>query len=118
MTNRVTLIGRVVDEPKVRKFESRKAGGEIEIVSLWLSVPSGERFDRFTVEINCPRAQKVAKAMGPDVMVEVQGELRHDRWKAKDSDRWVGKVYVAVDPGRGTLRSKGKAVAAEAAEAA
>ncbi len=117
MKNRVTLIGRVVGEPKVRKFDNRN-NVEIEIVSLWLSIPSGERFDRITVEINCPRAQKVAKAMGPDVIAEVQGELRHDRWKAKDTGQWIGKVYVAVDPGQGVLRSQGKAAASDAREAA
>jgi len=52
MTNRVTLIGKLVDAPKIRTIEGRN--GSIEIVSLWLEAPSGERADRFTVEINCP----------------------------------------------------------------
>lgn len=106
MKNSVTLIGQVVGQPKTRTFESR--AGEIEIVSLWLSIPSGDRFDRITVEVSCPKARRIAKTMAPDIIAEVHGELRHDRWKAKASGQWTGKIYVAVDPGQGVLRSQGK----------
>ena len=41
MTNRVTLIGKVLGQPKVRSFEAR--GGTIEIVSLWLEVKDDHR---------------------------------------------------------------------------
>ena len=40
-------------------------------------------------------------------LVEINGKLRHDRWKDKQSQRWTGKVFIAVDPGEGTIRSKG-----------
>jgi single-stranded DNA-binding protein len=107
MTNRVTLIGKLIDAPKIRTFEVR--GGTIEVVSLWIEAPSGDRTDRFTVEINCPKAATTAKAMKADVIAEITGQLRHDRWKDKASGKWVGKVFVAVDPGEGTVRSKGMA---------
>ena len=47
--------------------------------------------------------------MKKDVIVEVTGQLRHDRWKDKATSRWTGKVFIAIDPGAGTLRSKGMA---------
>ncbi len=105
MTNRVTLIGKVLDPPKLRTFEVRD--GKIEIVSLWIEVTAGARADRFTVEVNCPKALVTAKAMQAGVLAEVVGVLRHDRWKDKTTNQWTGKVYVAIDPGAGALRSKG-----------
>jgi single-stranded DNA-binding protein len=116
MTNRVTIIGKLVDAPKIRSFEQR--GGTIEIVSLWLEVKDEHRTDRFTVEINDGKAATAAKAMKQDVIVEVTGKLRHDRWKDKATSRWTGKVFIAIDPGEGTLRSKGVAADASQAEAA
>ncbi len=116
MTNRVTIIGKLVDAPKVRNFEQR--GGTIEIVSLWLEVNDERRSDRFTVEINDPKAAAAAKAMKQDVIAEVSGKLRHDRWKDKATNRWTGKVFIAIDPGEGTLRSKGIASQAAQSEAA
>lgn len=105
MTNRVTLLGKLIDAPKIRSFEVRD--GRIEIVSLWIEVRDGDRADRFTVEINCPKAQVTAKAMQGGVLVEAVGVLRHDRWKDRKTNQWTGKVYIAIDPGAGTLRSKG-----------
>jgi len=116
MTNRVTIIGKLVDAPKVRSFEQR--GGTIEIVSLWLEVKDENRTDRFTVEINDPKAAATAKAMKKDVIAEVTGKLRHDRWKDKATNRWTGKVFIAIDPGEGSLRSKGVAADAAQSEAA
>ena len=113
MTNRVTIIGKLVDAPKIRRFEYK--GGAIEIVSLWIEVKDADRADRFTVEINDGKAATAAKAMKADVIVEVTGKLRHDRWKDKATNRWTGKVFVAIDPGEGSLRSKGMADTAEAA---
>lgn len=113
MTNRVTLIGKLVDAPKVRTIEAR--GGTIEIVSLWIEAPSGDRADRFTVEINCPKAAQNAKAMRAGVLAEIVGVLRHDRWKDKATSKWTGKVFVAIDPGEGTVRSKGMAETSQAA---
>ncbi len=112
MTNRVTIIGKLIDAPKMRSFEQR--GGTIDIVSLWLEVQDENRTDRFTIEINDGKAATAAKAMKKDVIVEVTGKLRHDRWKDKATSRWTGKVFVAVDPGEGSVRSKG--VAPEAAQ--
>lgn len=105
MTNRVTLIGEVLDAPKLRSFEAR--GGTIEIVSLWIETKDDNRADRFTIEINCPKAAETAKRMRAGVRAEISGVLRHDRWKDKATSRWIGKVYVAIDPGAGTLRSQG-----------
>lgn len=59
-----------------------------------------------------------ARAMRKDVLVEVTGQLRHDRWKSKVTGQWTGKVFVAIDPGEGSVRSKGIAPADEAAQAA
>ena len=109
MTNRVTIIGKLVDAPKLRSFEQK--GGTIEIVSLWVEVAGEHRSDRFTVEINDGKAATAAKAMKKDVIVEVTGKLRHDRWKDKATGRWTGKVFVAIDPGEGAVRSKGMAEA-------
>lgn len=105
MTNRVTILGKLVDDPKLKSFEAR--GGTIEIVSLWVEVKDDIRADRFTVEINDPKAMAAAKAMRKDVLVEVTGKLRHDRWKNKATGQWTGKVFVAIDPGEGSVRSKG-----------
>lgn len=116
MTNRVTIIGKLLDAPKIRSFEHR--GGGIEIVSLWLEVKDENRTDRFTVEINDPKAAGTAKAMRKDVIAEVTGKLRHDRWKDKATNRWTGKVFIAIDPGEGTLRSKGVATDVAQSEAA
>lgn len=107
MSNRVTITGTLVDNPKIRSFE--KKGGTIEIVSLWLEVKSEHRSDRFTVEVNDGKAATAAKAMAKGVVAEVTGALRHDRWKDKATGRWTGKVFVAVDPGEGAVRSKGVA---------
>ena len=81
MTNRVTLIGKALDAPKIRSFEARN--GAIEIVSLWIELRDDDRTDRFTVEINCPKAAASAKYMKAGVLAEVNGVLRHDRWKDK-----------------------------------
>lgn len=105
MNNRVTLTGKLLEDPKVRTLEFR--GGTSEIVSLWLEVPSGERKDRFTVEIFCPAQQEAAKAMRKGVLAEVNGVLRHDRWKDRATSRWVGKVFVAIDPAEGKVKSLG-----------
>ena len=51
-------------------------------------------------------------------IVEVTGKLRHDRWKDKATGRWTGKVFIAVDPGEGAVRSKGIAQTAEPDQAA
>lgn len=56
--------------------------------------------------------------MKKNVIVEVTGKLRHDRWKDKASNRWTGKVFIAIDPGEGTVRSKGIAADAPQSEAA
>ncbi|MBX3430008.1 MAG: hypothetical protein KF779_10530 [Hyphomonadaceae bacterium] len=116
MLNRVTLTGKLLDAPKVRTIEAR--GGSFEITSLWIEVASEHRADRFTVEINCPKAAKDARAMKAGVIAEVVGVLRHDRWKAKGTGQWTGKVFVAIDPGEGTVRSRGMAADAGRAEAA
>jgi len=116
MLNRVTVTGKILDAPKIRSFEAR--GGTIEIVSLWIEVKDEHRADRFTVEINDPKAQTAAKAMKKDVIAEVTGKLRHDRWKDRTTDRWIGKVFIAIDPGEGGVRSKGVANEAQRAEAA
>lgn len=116
MTNRVTITGTLLDAPKLRGFEQR--GRAIEIVSLWVEVKEGDRIDRFTIEINDGKAATVAKAMRKGVVVEVAGKLRHDRWKEKTSGRWTGKVFIAVDPDDGVIRSLGLAEDAERAEAA
>jgi single-stranded DNA-binding protein len=116
MTNRVSITGKLVDAPKIRSFEQR--GGTIEIVSLWVEVKDENRTDRFTVEINDGKAATAAKAMKKDVIVEVAGKLRHDRWKDKASGRWTGKVFIAIGPGEGSVRSKGVAADAQRAEAA
>lgn len=116
MTNRVTITGVLQDAPKIRSFEQR--GGTVEIVSLWVEVKDGERADRFTVEINDGKAATAAKAMKKDTIVDVTGKLRHDRWKDKATNRWTGKVFIAIDPGEGTVRSKGVASDAPQTEAA
>ncbi len=116
MTNRVTITGKLLDAPKIRSFEHK--GGTIEVVSLWVEVKDEDRADRFTVEINDGKAATAAKAMKKDVIVEVTGKLRHDRWKDKATNRWTGKVFVAIDPGEGTLRSKGIATDAPQSETA
>jgi single-stranded DNA-binding protein len=116
MTNRVTITGTLVDDPKVRSFEQK--GGTIEIVSLWLEVKDENRTDRFTVEINDGKAATAAKAMKKGVSAEITGKPRHDRWKDKATGRWTGKVFVAVDPGEGSARSKGVAKPAAEADAA
>ncbi len=113
MTNRVTLLAKVLDAPKSRTYESR--GTTYETVSLWIEVRDEHRADRFTVEINCPKAAASAKAMRAGVIADISGQLRHDRWKDKASGKWTGKVFVAVDPGEGHVRSKGLAETAEAA---
>lgn len=56
--------------------------------------------------------------MREDVIAEVSGKLRHDRWKDKATGRWIGKVFIAIDPGEGSVRSKGIASEALGAEAA
>lgn len=111
MTNRVTLIGKLLDAPKVRSFESR--GGTIETVSLWIETTDEHRTDRFTVDVACPKAGAAAKTLPAGALVEINGKLRHDRWKDKQTNRWTGKVFVAVDPGQGTIRSKGMAPSAQ-----
>lgn len=116
MTNRVTLVGKVLDTPKIRSFEAR--GGTIEIVSLWIEVKGEERADRFTVEIACPRTAEAAKPMQAGVLAEISGVLRHDRWKDKATSKWTGKVYIAIDPGAGSIRSKGMAPDAPVDQAA
>ena len=111
MTNRITLLGKLLEPARVRSYESR--GGTIETVSLWIETSDEIRKDRFTVEIDCPKAADLAKAMATGTLVEASGKLRHDRWKDKTTGRWTGKVYLAIEPGGGTLRSKGMANAPE-----
>jgi single-stranded DNA-binding protein len=114
MTNRVTIAGRLVETARVRRYERRDE--TIEIVSLWIEVPDADRPHRFTVDVSCAKAGVIARDLPEDALVEVTGKLRHDRWKDKDTGRWVGKVYIAVEPGGGTVRSKGMARKPAAAE--
>ena len=107
MTNRVTLIGKLLDAPKIRSFEAR--GATLETISLWIETSDGARVDRFTIDITCAKAGAAAKALPAGALVEINGKLRHDRWKDKQTQRWTGKVFIAVDPGEGTIRSKGMA---------
>lgn len=107
MTNRATIAGRLVEAPRLRSYDGRN--GPTEIVSLWIEVPDESRAHRFTVDVSCAKAGVVARALPENALVEVTGKLRHDRWKDKDTGRWVGKVYIAVEPGGGTVRSKGMA---------
>lgn len=116
MTNRVSLLGALLAEPKSRTFEAR--GGTIEILSLWIEVKDEHRADRFNIEINCPKAIEAAKAMKTGVIAEISGVLRHDRWKSKTNGEWTGRIYVAIDPGLGTIRSKGMVAGAAQTEAA
>jgi single-stranded DNA-binding protein len=74
-------------------------------------VKDDDHTDRFSVDINDGKAATAAKAMKQGVIVEVTGKLRHDRWKDKATNRWTGKVFIAVDPGEGSVRSKGMAQA-------
>jgi single-stranded DNA-binding protein len=104
--NRVTLIGKLLDDPRVRSFETRN--GMLETVSLWIELVDDGRSDRFSIDITCPKQGTAAKAMRKDVIVEIVGKLRHDRWKNKEG-QWTGKVFVAIEPGAGTVRSKGLA---------
>ncbi len=113
MTNRITLVGKLLDAPKLRSFEAR--GGTVEIVQLWIEVADGNRKDRFNVDINDGKAATAAKSMKKDVIVEVTGKLRHDRWQDQMTKAWRGKIFVAVDPGEGAVRSKGMAPDTEAA---
>lgn len=107
MTNRATIAGRLVEAPRIRSYESRNE--QVEIVSLWIEVPDGNRAHRFTVDVSCAKAGAVARSLPENALVEVTGKLRHDRWKDKESGRWIGKVLIAVEPGAGTVRSKGMA---------
>ena len=95
MTNRITLIGKLVEVAKTRSYESR--GGTIETVSLWIETSDEVRKDRFTIEVDCPMAAAIAKALPEGALVEATGKLRHDRWKDKTTGLWTGKVYVAID---------------------
>lgn len=63
------------------------------------------------------KASRAAKAMKKDVIVEVTGKLRHDHWKDRATNRWTGKVFIAVDPGEGSVRSMRFAESDERAEA-
>ncbi len=53
-----------------------------------------------------------------EVIVEGAGKLRHDRWKDKATNRWTGKVFIAIDPGERSLRSKGMGLGAQGMEVA
>jgi hypothetical protein len=78
----------------------------------------GVRTKPFTVEINDGKAATAAKAMKKGVIAEITGKLRHDRWKDKASGRWTGKVFIAVDPEGGAVRSVGMAQGADRSKAA
>ncbi|WP_135213202.1 hypothetical protein [Vitreimonas flagellata] len=110
MTNTITLGGKLLSEPSVRSFEARK--GKVEVVSLWMEVQGHGRRDRFKVDIFCPRQQQIAKAIPEGALVEVTGSLRHDRWRDLETKEYRGKIYVAIEPSEGTVRSKGMAEAA------
>ncbi len=112
MTNRITLLAKLLDAPRIRTWESRN--GPVETVSLWVEVADEDRTDRFSVDIACSKASTAARALPKDALVEVTGTLRHDRWKDKATSRWVGKVYISVEPGTGTIRSKGMAPGSKA----
>jgi hypothetical protein len=56
-----------------------------------------------------------AKALPRDALVEITGKLRHDRWQDQATKAWRGKIHIAVEPGEGSVRSKGLATAGEAA---
>jgi single-stranded DNA-binding protein len=109
MTNRITLQGKLLDVAKVRTFEAR--GETFEVVQLWIEVTDGQRRDRFNVDVHDGKAATAAKALPKDALVEITGKLRHDRWQDQAAKAWRGKIYIAVEPGEGTVRSKGLATA-------
>jgi hypothetical protein len=109
MTNRITLQGKLLDVAKVHIYE---AGSEtFEVVQLWIEVTDGQRRDRFNVDVHDGKAATAAKALPKDALVEITGKLRHDRWQDQPPKALRGKIYIAVEPGEGTLRSQGFATA-------
>ena len=113
MTNRITLQGKLLDVAKIRTYEAR--GETFEVVQLWIEVSDGQRRDRFNVDVHDGKAATAAKTLPKDALIEITGKLRHDRWQDQATKAWRGKIYIAVEPGEGSVRSKGLAATAEAA---
>ena len=113
MTNRITLQGKLIDVAKTRTFEAR--GETFEVVQLWIEVSDGHRRDRFTVDVHDGETATAAKALPKDARVDITGKRRHDCWQDQAAKAWRGKISIAVEPGEGSVRSKGLVATAEAA---
>ena len=89
---------------KIRTYEAR--GETFEVVQLWIEVTDGQRRDRFNVDVHDGKAATAAKALPKDALVEITGKLRHDRWQDQATKAWRGKIYIAVEPGEGSVERR------------
>ncbi len=112
-TNRITLKCKLRDVARIRTDEAR--GETLEVVQLWIKVSDGQRRDRFNVDVHDGKAAAAARALPEDALVEITGKLRHNRWQDQATKAWRGEIYIAVEPGDGSVRSRGLAATAEAA---
>jgi hypothetical protein len=104
MTNRITLLAKLLDAPKVRSRESRN--GTVETISLWIEVSDGERKDRFTVDVACPKASTVAGALPKGALVEATGAPsrpleRQGHWPLGRQGLHLGGARAGNDPLQG-----------------
>jgi hypothetical protein len=97
MANRITLQGKLLEVAKVRTFEVRSE--TFEVVQLWIEVTDGQRRDRRQDALG-----RTPLSRSPASCATIAGRTRPPKPGA-------GKIYIAVEPGEGTVRSKGLATA-------
>lgn len=101
MINRVLIVGRLTRDPELR----HTAGGTA-VLEMSVAVNSrekdsgtgewGDRVDYFDVTVWENQAESCAQYLAKGSQVAIDGRLRQERWKTKDTDENRSKVKIVA----------------------
>lgn len=98
--NRVVIVGHLTRDPELRYTQSEQAVCEFSIaVNSREKDGSGEwqdRADFFDVTVWGNQAESCAQNLAKGKLTGVEGRLRQDRWKSKDTNENRSKVKIVA----------------------
>ena len=87
--NKVTLIGSIISEPKLKLFESNKAICTLQLVTLdtFIDSKTGQQKstkDFHTVIFWGELAKEISKKCSENDSIYIEGKLKYSSWETKD----------------------------------